>query len=341
MQVRDGCHHDHEYHAAVTSVRSPHFRNLDLNLLKVFDVVMAERNVTRSASQLAMTQPAVSNALRRLREALGAELFVTGRQGVVPTAQALALWPAVRESLQRLQEALAPQSFDPHSRAHGFTLAMAEATGALLLPPLLQATTLPQTRVHLRVVALATRDPGPLLEQGQIDVALGFFPELRSLLAGQGDDALMRLEPLYESDYVAVMRRGHPLAREDALGLDAFCAAPHVRVSFAGRARGFADDALTPLQRQRRVVMTVSHFFPALRLVLASDLLTVLPRSFVQASGLAGQLAVRALPMGLPPIQTSLLWHRRHERDEAQAWLRDCVHRAAAEVAARLRRDAA
>lgn len=313
------------------------FRSLDLNLLKVFDVVMSERNVTRSAAKLAMTQPAVSNALRRLREALGVELFVASRQGVVPTAQASALWPAVRESLQRLQEALTPQSFDPQADARSFTLAMAEASGALLLPPLLQATGLPQSQVHLRVVALSTRDPRSLLEQGQIDLALGFFPELRNQLSAQGEQALMLLEPLYESDYVAVMRRQHPLAGQPELGLDAFCSASHVRVSFAGRARGFADDALALLQRQRRVVMTVSHFFPALRLVLSSDLLTVLPRSFVQASGLAKELAVRSLPMVLPPIQTSMLWHRRHEHDAAQGWLRDRVRQAAADVAARLR----
>lgn len=315
----------------------PSLRTLDLNLLKVFDVVMSERNVTRSAQKLAMTQPAVSNALRRLRDALGTELFVASRQGVTPTAQALAWWPVVRDALQRLQDALAPQSFDPAQHSRTFTLAMAEATAALLLPALLRATTPAGSQVQLRVVALATRDPRALLEQGQMDLALGFFPELRGQLAAQGPEALMRIEPLYTSDYVAVMRRGHPLAAEPQLGLDAFCSARHVRVSFAGRARGFVDDALQPLHRRRDVVLTVSHFFPALRLVQSSDLITVLPRSFVQASGHAARLVVRTLPLALPDIQTSMLWHRRHERDEAQAWLRERVHQAAAAVAAQLK----
>lgn len=312
------------------------FRSLDLNLLKVFDVVMSERNVTRSAQKLAMTQPAVSNALRRLRAALGAELFVATRQGVMPTAQALALWPTVRDALQRLQDVLAPQTFDPAARRRTFTLAMAEATSALLLPALQQATVALPSQVHLRVIALSTRDPRALLEQGQMDLALGFFPEMRGWLAAQGDEALLRLEALYTSDYVAVMRRGHPLAAAATLALDDYCAARHVRVSFAGRARGFVDDALEPLQRRREVVLTVSHFFAALRLVQGSDLLTVLPRSFVHASGQAARLVVRSLPMALPHIQTSMLWHRRHERDEAQAWLRARVHEAAAAVAAQL-----
>jgi DNA-binding transcriptional LysR family regulator len=319
------------------ATRTPNFRTLDLNLLKVFDAVMAERNVTRAAAQLAMTQPAVSNALRRLREALGGELFVPARSGVTPTPQALALWPAVRDSLVRLQAALAPQAFDPATTQRSFTLAMAEATAALLLPHLIQVAALPASRVHLRVVGLDTRDPRALLGQGQMDVALGFFPEVRSALAGQGEEAVMRLEPLYASDYVAVMRQGHPLARRAELGLDEFCAASHVRVSFVGRARGFVDDALALLGRERRVVLTVGHFFPALRLVHHTDLLTVLPRSFVQASGQAGRLVVRALPLALPDIQTSMLWHRRHEQDDAQAWLRARLRQAAAEVARQLR----
>jgi DNA-binding transcriptional LysR family regulator len=321
--------------------RTPNFRTLDLNLLKVFDAVMAERNVTRAAAQLAMTQPAVSNALRRLREALGSELFVPARGGVTPTPQALALWPAVRESLVRLQAALAPQAFDPRATRATFTLAMADATAALLLPQLVRVTALPATRVHLRAVGLDTRDPRALVEQGQMDVALGFFPEVRSALASQGDEAPMRLEPLYTSDYVAVMRQGHPLARRPGLTLEDFCAARHARVSFVGRARGFVDDALARVGRERQVVLTVSHFFPALRLVHHTDLVTVLPRSFVQASGQAGRLVVRRLPVALADIETSMLWHRRHERDEGRIWLRAQLRQAAGEVARQLSAAAA
>lgn len=314
----------------------PNFRTLDLNLLRVFDAVMAERHVTRASAQLAMTQSAVSNALRRLREALGAELFVPTRQGVAPTPQAMALWPAVRESLARLQAALAPPGFDPATMRRTFTLAMAEATAALLLAPLVRVTGLQASLVHLRVLALATRDPRPLLEHGQIDLALGFFPDVRAALGAQGDEAVMRLTALYASDYVVVMRQGHALARDDQLGLDDFCNAGQVRVSFAGRPRGFVDDALAPLGRERQVLITSSHFFAALRLVQNSDLLTVLPRSFVQASGQARKLTTRPLPVALPDIQTSMLWHRRHEHDDAQRWLRERVCEAAAEVARQL-----
>jgi DNA-binding transcriptional LysR family regulator len=121
------------------------------------------------------------------------------------------------------------------------------------------------------------------------------------------------------------MRREHALAALPALSLDAYCAAEHVRVSFAGRPRGFVDEALASLERTRRVVLTVSQFATAARVVHDSDLLSVLPRSFVAASGLGDGLAVRPVPFELPRIEVGMLWHRRHERDPAQRWLRETV----------------
>ncbi len=311
---------------------SINFRTLDLNLLKVFDVVMVERNVTRAAARLAMTQPAVSNALRRLREATHEELFVPSSSGVTPTAHAQSLWPTVRASLDSLQEAFEPQGFEPRTDARTFTLAMADATAALFVPVLVRALQAEHARVHLRVVALTSRDPRPLLDQGHADIALGFFPDVRAALAAEGEGGLLRLEALYGCEYTCVMRQGHALAQPGALTLDAFCAADHLRVSFAGRPRGFVDEALASLDRERRVMITVSNFFTAGSVVHQSDLLTVLPRSFVPATGFAPQLAVRALPFQLPSIDVSMLWHQRHENDSAQRWLRDTLVRAATTI---------
>ena len=116
--------------------------------------------------------------------------------------------------------------------------------------------------------------------------------------------------------------------------LDAYCAAEHLRVSFAGRARGFVDAALARLGRERRVMITVNQFFTAGRVVHQSDLLTVLPRSFVAATGFEAGLATQALPFELPGIDVALLWHRRHETDPAQIWLRETITSAAHQVAA-------
>ena len=298
------------------------FRTLDLNLLRVFAAVMLERNVTRAAAQLAMTQPAVSNALRRLREATGDELFVTVPSGVVPTAHAAAMWPDVEAALARLSQALDPQGFDPKRDARTFTLAMADATATVLMPPFVDALLREDARADVRVLPLSTRDPRRELEHGVADVAVGFFPDVAAALAAEGTRSNVVLDPLYDCEYVVVMRRDHPLAARPGLSLDDYCAARHVRVSFAGRPRGFVDAALAREGRGRRVMLTVNQFATAARVVHGSDLLTVLPRSFVPASGLADGLALRPFPGALPAIEVGLLWHRRHERDPAQRWLR-------------------
>jgi DNA-binding transcriptional LysR family regulator len=314
------------------NTRPINFRTLDLNLLKVFDVVMVERNVTRAAARLAMTQPAVSNALRRLRQATHEELFIPTSTGVTPTVHAETLWPIVRASLDSLQEAFEPQGFDPQAAVRAFTLAMADATAALFVPRLVETLQREKTTIELRIVPLMTRDPRSMLEQGQADIALGFFPEVADALAAEAQGGVIRREQLYACEYVCVMRRDHPLARDGALTLDAYCAAEHLRVSFAGRAHGFVDEALSRLGLTRRVVITVNSFHGA-GAVVHSDLLTVLPRSFVPASGFHSDLVVRAIPLELPRIDVSLLWHRRHEADSAQRWLRDMLTRAGADIA--------
>jgi DNA-binding transcriptional LysR family regulator len=309
------------------------FRTLDLNLLRVFDVVMTERHVTRAAERLAMTQPAVSNALRRLRETMGQELFVPGPAGVAPTRQAQALWPAVRASLQSLRQAIEPAGFDALHDARSFTIAMADATAAVLVPPLMAAWTRAGARSELHVVGLDTRDPRPLLELGAADAAMGFFPDVARELAAQGNAGTTRLDALYDCEYVCALRADHPLAAPGALTLDAYCEALHLRVNFAGRPRGYVDEALARMGRKRRVVLTVDHFSVAGRVVGQSDLLTVLPRSFVPAIGHAPELACVDLPFELPPIHVGLLWHRRHEHDPAQRWLRAMLGRAPLERA--------
>jgi DNA-binding transcriptional LysR family regulator len=301
---------------------SVNFRTLDLNLLRVFAAVMVERNVTRAAAQLAMTQPAVSNALRRLREAAGDELFVTVPSGVLPTAHAEALWPDIRFALDRLRQALDPQGFDPTQDERGFTLAMADATATVLMPSFMAALAREGARAEVRVLPLTSRDPRAQLEHGSADAAVGFFPDVAAALAAEGPRGTIVLEPLYRCEYVCVMRRGHALARTANLTLEAYCQADHVRVNFAGRPRGFVDEALAAARRERHVALTVNQFSTAARVVHDSDLIAVLPRSFVPASGLGEGLAMHRFPGVLPAIEVSLLWHRRHERDAAQRWWR-------------------
>ena len=241
------------------------FRTLDLNLLRVFDVVMVERNVTRAAERLSMTQPAVSNALRRLREAMGEELFIPGSTGVTPTPHAITLWPAIRDALAGLRELLDPQGFDPAQDERRFTLAMADATAAAILPRLLADFERGRARVQLQIEPLTTRDPRTLLERGAVDAAIGFFPDVaRALSAALGEGESV-LDALYDCDYVCAMRREHPLAASEPLTLDDYCAAAHARVSFAGRTHGFVDEKLAALGRTRRVALVINQYAAAVQ----------------------------------------------------------------------------
>lgn len=307
------------------------FRTLDLNLLRVFDQVMNERNLTRAARKLAMTQPAVSNALRRLREALGDDLVRRSGYGVEPTARALALWPAVGDALRQLEASLAPGDFVAHRANDTFILAMADATAAELMPGMVDIMQREAPGVSMRVMPLTTRDPRRLLDEGHYDLAVGFFPAVLADLTAQsqaGGLPAFEHQRLYHGEYVCVMREGHALA-SGPFTLKRFCAARHLLVSFSGRPFGFVDEALASLGQTRRIVLTANQFFTAGRVVAGSDLLTVLPRHFVTVTGMASELTVRELPFELPPVHVDALWHRRQGPRAGHAWLRAAVSEAA------------
>jgi len=300
------------------------FRTLDLNLLRVFDAVMSEGSLTRSASLLAMTQPAVSHALKRLHEAVGETLFERNARGMTPTPRAQALWPQVRAALGSLQQALAPAAFVPQADPVSFRLAMVDATAVLLTPALIAAVEEQRALANFRILPLTTRDPRALLERGEADLAVGHFPDSIASIVAQGDDATLRHLRLYDSRYVCVMRRDHPLAH-GPMTLDAYCAAHHLLVSFSGRPHGFVDQSLIGLGRRRRIVLTVNQFYTAGRVVSHSDLLTVLPLSFLSATGVPSELTTCELPFEMAGIQVEMIWHMRKDADPAHRWLRELI----------------
>jgi DNA-binding transcriptional LysR family regulator len=333
------------------NARPLNFRTLDLNLLRVLDEVLTERSLTRAARNLAMTQPAVSNAIKRLRDVLGDPLVQRAGFGVEPTARALVLWPAIRSALAGLQQSLSPGAFEARSSDATFMLAMADATAAELMPGLVEIIERGAPGVSMRVLPLTTRDPRRLLDEERIDLAVGHFPAVLADLTAQAQlgwsaatgqplgapsapsalsaGASFEHARLYVGEYVCVMRRGHALAKRASLTLDQYCAAHHLLVSFSGKPFGFVDQALTSMGRTRRIVLTVNQFFTAGRVVAQSDLLTVLPRHFVRVADAAGDLVVRELPFAMPLVHVEALWHHRKTPNAAHQWLRTSVLRAA------------
>jgi len=297
------------------------FLTLDLNLLRVFDAVMTEQNLTRAAGHLAMTQPAVSNAIKRLRESLGDELLIRTAYGVKPTPRAEALWPAVRQALAGLEQAVTPETFDVSKTHATFRMAMADATAAFWLPSLVRSIESEAPGVNVRMVPLTTREPRPMLLRGDIDLAVGFFPGVAAQLSSDTSSPI-RHERLYSGHYVAVMRKNHPLAKVE-LTVDNYCANNHLLVSFSGRAHGLADEALAQLGRQRRILLTVNQFFTAGKVVANSDLITVLPKHLIASTGMTDALVWRELPFAMPAVHLDMLWHERDARSFAHKWLRN------------------
>lgn len=312
------------------------FRNLDLNLLRIFNEVMLERSLTRAAGKLSMTQPAVSNAIQRLRDALGDELVTRAGYGVEPTPRAVSLWPAVREALDLLEAVISPPAFDPQTDSSTFQLAMADATATALIPSLVRTIENEAPNISLRVRPLTTRDPREILEKETVDVAVGYFPVASAAirLHAMQDDMpdLFRIEHLYRGPYVCAMRQDHPLARKATLTLDDYCNAHHLLVSYSGQPFGFTDQMLAEMGRSRRIVLTVNQFFTGGRVVLDSDLLTVLPAHFLAATGYQDRLAIRALPFNLGMAEVDAFWHRHADARPAHAWLIKALARAAREA---------
>lgn len=302
------------------------FLNLDLNLLRVFDAVMTEQNLTRAADRLATSQPAVSNALRRLRDTLDDELFIRTPHGVKPTPRAEDLRPAVRLALSTLETAITSEKADISETQATYRLSMADSTASLLLPSLIRQMKHDAPNLSLRTLPPATRDPRPSLLQGDIDLAIGSFPGVVAQMnAEHGTESPVRHSRLYSGEYVCIMRKDHPLARTE-LSLDGYCSADHVLVSFSGKPQGQADKALADLGRERRIVLTVNQYYTVGQIVDGSDLISIVPRHLIASTRMDNVLVAKKLPFPLSPVRVDMLWHERDAANPSHNWLRNTLH---------------
>jgi DNA-binding transcriptional LysR family regulator len=303
------------------------FHTFDLNLLRIFDAVMTEQNITRAAERLSTTQPAVSNALKRLREAANDEILVRTARGMKPTPRAEEIWPAVRAALASLESVLSPEHFDISTAKASLRIAMADSTANLLLPQLMERVRKEAPEIDIRMVPLPGRDPRPILLNADADLAVGSFPGIvAQLREGQQRDVTLHHRRLYSGEPVCIMRKDHPLAGQE-LTIDRYCEALHLLVSFSGSPSGPADDMLATLGKTRRIALTVNQFSTAFHMVALSDLIAVVPRHLIEASNFAGQLTLKSLPFQLPIVYVDMLWHERDMRHPVHMWLRETITR--------------
>lgn len=291
--------------------------SIDLNLLVVFRQLLIDRRVSAAAESLRLSQPAVSNALRRLRDLLGDELFLRGPRGMVPTPYAEQLVEPIASALDTLQGALTVRaSFDPGTSERHFTLAMTDVGEIYFLPLLMDRLARDAPRVTVRAVPVAEPTLKEDMAQGRIDLALGLLPQLQAGFFQQ---------VLFRQPYVALMRRDHPLASTQDWTQDHYAQAEHVRVLSAGTGHGQVEHALERLGLQRHVRLTVPHYVALGHVLANTNLLATVPQRFAERTAQPFGLVVRPLPMPLPDAVIHQFWHGRLHRDPGGQWLRSTV----------------
>lgn len=287
---------------------------LDLNLLRTLNVLLAEHNVTRAAQRLNLSQPSVSVQLAKLREHFADPLLLPGPRGMQPTARGEALREPLRQALDALEHAVnSAKPFDPSTACHTWRLAASDYSESTILLPALAGlrTAAPATRIA--VLEIMPPLIAKQLEQGDIDLAFhvsdGAAPNLRRKI-------------LFKEEYVLVGRKNHPQL-QTPLTRETFCSLDHVIVSCDGG--GFfaiTDQVLAEAGLTRRVVLSVPHFLFIISALTQTDLVAMLPARLVRH---IDSLQVINAPISVPGYEMSMLWHERSHRDPAHQWLREYI----------------
>lgn len=295
---------------------------LDLNLLPVACVLFEQRSVSRAAEKLGISQPAVSRALKRMRDSLGDPLFVKSREGVEPTAKAILLVACARDVLARVQDGLfASPEFSPATYDGKFFISSTEAAEYFLWPDIFSRLRKLAPKATYRLLRLSPASIPRELESGGVDLCLGYFPTLHgSNLVQQG---LVHVRP------TCLLRADHPI-RGRKLTLKQFSELGHVVVDAIGRNLLF-EQVLAEKKIQRKVVLTTSGYASLLPIISTSDLVVTVPR------GLGKRLAevspvVKTIepPVGVPSALVAQYWHRKYHNNARNQWLRSAVKAALA-----------
>ena len=285
---------------------------VDLNLFVIFEAIYTERNLTRAAAALSLTQPAVSNALNRLRSMLDDELFVRQPRGMLPTPMADTIIGQVREALSKLNFCLDERlEFDPLQSEKVFRLSMNDLAEFMMLPPLMKVLQARAPNMQVHCYYRGRENLVRELASGQLDLAVD-VPLI-------SDPTLCQL-PLKAESYVCMVRMDHPAIGE-RLSLAEYLSLDHLQVSSRRSGGGQVEEALNKLGKRRRVAMRVQHSMMAPQIISQSNLAWTAPRS------LAGhfELKVVGLPFKMAKLGWHLYWHKNADNDPANQWLRETL----------------
>jgi DNA-binding transcriptional LysR family regulator len=292
-------------------------RDLDLNLLLVLDALMDEGTLTRTAQRLKLSQPTVSAALTKLRAAFGDELFVRATGTMQPTARALALRPAVASVLKTIRrDILSMAAFDPAQETGAFTLSLSEIGELEFLPRLLDGLGREVPGASLKCVVQRPVDLELAMDLGEVDLAIGYFPDLVS--------SVFKQQVLFRHRSACLVRKGHPTIGPE-MTLDSYLGARHIAIAPEGRTQEVVELGLAAQGLTRCVAVQVGHFVSAPFLVAQSDLVVTLPWPVAVLFAQICDLVMVEPPFAIPPIEVKQLWHRRFDGHPRSRWLRRIV----------------
>lgn len=287
----------------------------DLNLLMIFDAIMTEGAITRAADRLSMTQPAVSNALSRMRTAWKDELFVKDGRGIQPTSFATNLWSQIQGPLGQLEVAVSPAEFDPATAKRTFRISATDSIVAMVWGPLRKVIENEAPGINIHAIPSYDLGTDKVLKDAEAELTFSKYHQ---------PDAVIRTEHVLDPSWVVVMRPDHPLAKAQ-LTLEDFIAADHLLVSVTGDVTGPTDQVLANMGLKRRIAMSVNQFYNATPLLKESNLICVAPSLVVEKEIFSGELAVFETPVEIKGLPMSVMWHKRQDLDAGLQWLRKLV----------------
>ncbi len=294
-------------------------RGIDLNLLLVLDALLTERNVTHAAHRLDVSQSTVSTALARLRVLFNDELFLKRPHGVEPTPRALALREPLSIAMSAISDGVLSQShFDPSISQRTFVLLLGEMGQMLFAPRLLELIRTEAPRVNLRIVSGSASTRLGLLESGEAELAVGYFPEF-------AQSGLFQQKLYSTQAFVCVARSDHPSLGGGALTLEKFARMDHAVIGAEGGYPQLYEPVLRRLGIERRIVVELPGLAAAQHLLLRSDLIAVVPEQLANLFCRDGALQSYPTPVELPHCEVRQFWHRRLHHDPALIWMRQRV----------------
>lgn len=287
-------------------------RSVDLNLLVALDALLTEQHVTRASEHVGLSQPAMSNALSRLRGMFGDELLVRTSTGMQATPRAIELAEPLRQLLRQVERVLeSDAAFDPEKSERTFTIRMSDILAFLMLPPLL-ARKPPVSRMSYNVLHLPPAGTVDALERDEIDVAISM---------GLDHSNSIRSEKLLTDRMVCVMRASHPIAKRP-LTFESFMAQEHAKQSMSPTDMRFVDNVLADMGHKRRIALNVPHWLVVPHVLKRSDLLFVMPGRLAAALN-DKDLRSFDLPFDSAPFEWMMYWHRRYDQSNVNRWLRE------------------